>query len=123
MRLALVVTFVMALAGSAQAESASDVADACGVDLARFCAGQSVGSEGAMGCLRTHRTEVSQPCRKALAARRERLLERVRSACGGEIANFCAGNKNAGRAPIHCLRSHASQLSPACKATLPRSTS
>ncbi len=98
----------------------TDLGEVCQADLARHCEGQTIGSEGAMRCLITHRAEVSKPCGQAVDQRREQALERVRASCSAEIANYCTDDNASGRAPFHCLRSHEAQLSATCKATLPR---
>lgn len=115
----VVVTFLAAaLSVAADEPSGPSVAESCSADHAQLCNEQSINSEGAMRCLMNHHEDVSDPCRSALNARRQWVLDRVRNACGNEIAAFCAREPT--DAPVRCLRLYESQLSNACKATLPR---
>lgn len=124
MKRTLVALVVAALMPAlAQSEQAPNAVDVCAVDHARLCPTFSPGSDEATRCLRAQRQEVTPGCRGALAARREWLLSRLRSACAGEIASFCTGARMNARTPMRCLRLHEGQLSSNCRATLPRATS
>ena len=114
----VIVTFLALAMSAAAGEPAPGVAEACVADHARLCEEQSIQSEGAMRCLMSHRQEVTDPCRTALEARRQWVMDRVRKACTNEIASFCA--REPADAPIRCLRQRESLLSHVCRATLPR---
>jgi hypothetical protein len=72
-------------------------------------------------CLRQHSAELSKVCRAALDARREWILDRVRTACSDEIRAHCS--RSGGRtevSPIRCLRAYEARLSEACRSAIPR---
>jgi hypothetical protein len=118
MRIAIAAGMLGLLAATALGAEEPRVAEACAADHARLCSEASINSEGATRCLRSHFEELSKPCRDALNARRQRVLDRVRKACANEIAAFCT--REPVGAPVRCLRHHESQLSSGCKAALPR---
>lgn len=123
MKRALLAGVVATFAMAAPSQSAEpSVYEACATDHALLCPQRSVASEGALQCLRAHADEVGPSCRRALAARREALLQRVRGACADEIGSYCATGEKALHV-IRCLRRVKAELSAVCRAALPRSIS
>jgi hypothetical protein len=118
--LALAATLAVAVSAAADPDAPLD---ACAIDVAKLCPGKELGSEGALACLRARQSEASAACQDVLDARRKALFERIDDACAAEIANFCADGIGSASARLHCLRSHETALSAACRATLPRPTS
>lgn len=118
MRTILVIALAGVLVGSEPPTQEPSISEVCVADHARLCEQTSIQSDGAMRCLMGHRQDVSQECRSALDARRQSVLARVRKACTNEIAAYCAGDHS--ETPLRCLRHHDAQLSPTCRATLPR---
>ena len=115
----LVIAFLVAVLASAADElPGQSIEEVCTADHARLCGENTIQSEGAMRCLMERREETSAPCRDALNARRQSVQDRVRSACGNEIAAHCAREPDS--APIGCLRRHESLLSDHCRVSLPR---
>lgn len=120
MKRAVLAILIAVLAVPGQSRSAEPtVYEACAADHARLCPQRSVASDGAIRCLRSHVADVSPSCRRALAARGEITLQRVRHACPNEIAAYCATGEGA-RHIIRCLRRRENDLSAACRAALPR---
>ena len=116
--------FVTALATPSQAADAAPTAghpvrEACAADFAKFCAGQDPWSDTGRACMRQHNSEFSESCRSAIAARRQERMERIKTACGADIAKFCNGSSQTDDRPGRCLRDHKDELSESCKAALP----
>jgi hypothetical protein len=109
------------VAASAMADPIPRVYEACAADHQRVCSQQSIASEGSLRCLRQHSADVSPDCRAALNARRDWILDRVRTACGDEIRAHCSrGGGRSEVSPIRCLRAYEARLSEACRSAIPR---
>jgi hypothetical protein len=85
---ALAVAASLALGGGALADTASTAGAkahmraACQADLAKLCPGVQPGGGRIMQCLKTHKDEISAPCKSAMA---ERISEK-RAAKAGQSA-------------------------------------
>jgi hypothetical protein len=55
-----------------------------------------------------------------MSARQQAMA--LRSACGGDFRKFCADVQPGGGRAAACLRSHATELTPACHSALPPAT-
>ena len=111
--------FVAATAFAADAASGSSVREVCAADFVKFCPGLQARSEEGRACMRQHRAEFSEPCRTAIDARRKEFMERIKMACGADIAKFCNTGSATDEGPRHCLREHKAELSESCKAAIP----
>ena len=104
---------------AADAPAGTSVREVCAADYTTFCADKEPRSDDGRACMRAHRAEFSEPCRTALEARRKEVMEKIRAACGPEIAKFCSAPSPADEGPRHCLRDHEADLSQTCKAAFP----
>jgi hypothetical protein len=95
------------------------VRQACASDYMKFCAGQDAHSDSGRTCMRTHRSEFTQTCQNAMAARRAEMMERIKTACAADIAKFCNTGSQTDEGPGRCLRDHRDQLSDGCKSAFP----
>ncbi len=72
---ALALAASLALGGGALADNAStagakaNMRSACQADLAKLCPGVQPGGGRIMQCLKTHKDEISAPCKSAMAQR------------------------------------------------------
>lgn len=117
--LAVIVTAASMAAAGAALGAEPTVREACSADFAKFCAGQDAHSDTGRACVREHRGDFSQPCRTAMQARRTEMMDKIKDACGTDIAKFCTGGAQPGEGPGHCLRDHQAELSDGCKAAFP----
>ena len=111
---------VPALAADQDHDAGSQsVRQACSSDFMKFCAGQDPRSDSGRTCMRMHRSEFTQTCQSAMAARRAEMMERVKTACAVDIAKFCNTGSQTDEGPGRCLRDHRDELSDACKSAFP----
>jgi hypothetical protein len=95
----------------------------CREDVKKHCSDAGRGGGAVARCLREHEKELSPACRDSLAARREQAKERageVKDACGADISTHCAGVEQGEGGVARCLREHEADLSPECRAALPK---
>jgi hypothetical protein len=86
--------------------------DACAPDRARLCKGVR-GRRARAACINGHEAELSAAC-KAQRAAVTQAAENVHASCQADVDKVCQGIKP-GRGRIHaCLKSHATDVSPAC---------
>jgi hypothetical protein len=93
----------------------------CTADAQKLCPDARTSKEQ-LQCLQSHEAELSQSCRDLLArtaAARSKIVE-MQEACKTDAETFCKDAKPGRGALVQCLRSHAAELSPACKGTLPK---
>lgn len=93
----------------------------CAADTQKFCPDAKTTKEQAQ-CLKSHETELSQGCTdlRAKATSAQSKIANMRAACKGDAETMCKDAKPGGGALIQCLKSHAADLSPACKDALPK---
>jgi hypothetical protein len=111
--LMVVVLSFFVLPFSARAE------DACKVDTANLCKNIPPGGGRVVACLKANETSLSLPCKQQLAAR-EAKIEGIREACQPDADKFCKGIKPGGGRLAACLKSHESELAPACQKLVDR---
>lgn len=120
---AIVMSFAPFAGGAVAADQVPDqapsVRQACAADFAKFCSGQTPGTDGARSCMRDHRADFSQACQSAMQERRAAMMQRIKTACAADIAKFCSAGTQADDRPGRCLRDHKDELSPTCKAAFP----
>ena len=108
----------------------AEVAQECGADIRRYCAGVPQGG-GLIGqCLKEHAMELSPGCRGTLAEIRapgpvaapspppQSVKAAIGKACRPDIRTYCAGVPQGGGLIGQCLKDHAMQLSPDCRGAL-----
>lgn len=98
---------LLALPLSAHAE------DACKPDAEKFCKDIPPGGGRVIACLKSHESELSPACTERLAEGKARM-ERVREACKPDVEKFCKGISPGDGRIAACLKSHDSELAPAC---------
>ena len=121
LNLAAIVIAAGAFCGDAalSADTAMAPSDACAADMAKLCPGVEPHSDASRACMRQHHDDVSAACRSDMDARRKVMQDKIKAACGPEIAKFCTGGDEQGGLG-HCLRGHVADLSDGCKAALPQ---
>lgn len=99
---------LFALSPSARAE------EACKADAEKLCKGVPPGGGRIIACLKSHESELSPACKEKLAAG-EAKIETIKEACRPDAEKFCKGIKPGGGRIAACLKSHESELAPACQ--------
>jgi hypothetical protein len=87
--------------------------DACKADAERLCKDIVPGGGRIIGCLKSHEADLSPACRERMAAGKARM-ERVKEACKPDVEKFCQEIKPGEGRIAACLKSHDSELAPAC---------
>jgi hypothetical protein len=87
----------------------------CKADIEKFCKDVNPGKGRIIRCMKAHENEVSQACKDAVAAEREKEKE-FKNACNPDAAKFCNGVKRGHGRIVHCLKSHEAELAEPCKA-------
>lgn len=88
--------------------------DACKADVEKLCKDIPPGGGRILACLMSHGSELSPACTEKLAEGKARW-ERVKEACKPDVEKLCQGiAPGAGRIAA-CLKSHDSELAPACR--------
>jgi hypothetical protein len=81
----------------------------CAADAKKFCA----------KCMKSHEAELSPAC-QAEMKRVEERIEQVREQCKADAEKFCKGIRPGQGRILACLKSHQSELAPACAAEFNR---
>ena len=106
----------------AQAPARGRLAAACRGDVQRLCAGLAPGRGRIARCLEEHATELSEPCRQAMAALRARRgrgpTGAARSMCRNDVMRLCPDAVGDMEKIRQCLRTHSAGLSDGCKNAL-----
>ena len=95
---------------------------ACGQDLQQFCSDIQPGGGRLVACLKAHGPDLSPACKaegqKLKAERRERRrrVEAARVACEPDVQRLCGDVQRGQGRIIACMRAHANELSPGCRA-------
>jgi hypothetical protein len=109
----VVVLSLFALPFSARAD------DPCKVDAKNQCNNIPPGGGRIIACLKAHETSLSLPCKEKLAAG-DAKAEKIKQACQPDAEKFCKGiGPGEGRIAA-CLKSHESELAPACQKLIGR---
>jgi len=109
----VVVLSLFALPFSARAE------DPCKVDAENQCKNIPPGGGRIIACLKAHETSLSLPCKEKLAAG-DAKMEKIKQACQPDAEKFCKGIKPGDGRIASCLKSHESELAPACQKLVAR---
>ncbi|MEK6770213.1 MAG: cysteine rich repeat-containing protein [Pseudomonadota bacterium] len=95
----------------------------CKEEIKKFCADVKPGGGRVHQCLNKHENELSQACRDARTAGKEKAKQRAKErhdACAGDVKKLCA-DVQPGDGRIHaCLKKNRDQVSEACRATFPK---
>lgn len=92
---------------------------ACAPDAKKFCGDVKPGGGRVLKCMKSHEAELSPACKSELKAAAERV-EQVRQECEADAKKFCKGIKPGQGRILSCLKSHQSELAPACAAEFKR---
>ena len=85
----------------------------CAEDAKKFCGGVQPGGGRIAKCMKSHEAELSPAC-QAEMKRVEERIEQVRQECKADAEKFCKGIRPGQGRILACLKSHQSELAPAC---------
>jgi hypothetical protein len=91
----------------------------CAEDAKKFCGDQKPGGGRIARCMKAHEAEVSPACQGAMKKAEERV-EQVKQECNADAQKFCKGIRPGQGRILACLKSHQSELAPACAAEFNR---
>jgi hypothetical protein len=91
----------------------------CAEDAKKFCAGMQPGGGRIARCMKQHESELSPACQAQIKAAEQRLKE-FSEECKADAQKFCKGIRPGGGRILACLKSHQSELAPACAAEFNR---
>jgi len=86
------------------------VIQACGRDVAKFCAPDKPEGSRLAECTESHFPDFSESCKAALVK-----IAAVREACGADIREQCSGIKPSAGRILLCVKGHFTTLSEQCK--------
>lgn len=87
----------------------------CAEDAKKFCGDVKPGRGRVAKCMKSHEAELSPACQAEMKKAEERI-EQVREECKADAQKFCKGIRPGGGRILACLKSHQSELAPACAA-------
>ena len=91
----------------------------CAEDAKKFCGNERPGGGRIAKCMKSHESELTPSCQSAIKAAEQRIQE-VREECKGDAEKFCKGIRPGQGRILACLKSHQSELAPACAAEFNR---
>jgi hypothetical protein len=91
----------------------------CAADAKKFCGDVKPGGGRVVKCMKSHEAELSPAC-QAEMKRAEERIEQVKEECNADAKKFCKGIRPGGGRILACLKSHQSELAPACAAEFQR---
>ncbi|SRR5260221_3501879 len=91
----------------------------CAADAKKFCGNVEPGGGRIVKCMKSHQAELSPACQSEMKRAEERM-EQVKEECSADAKKFCQGIKPGGGRILSCLKSHQSELAPACAAEFNR---
>jgi len=92
-------------------QQARNVALDCQADVFAYCQGTPPGKGRVLGCLLSHREQISSQCQGALAQ-----VDAFVSGCGADAARLCPGMPKGDGAVLACLMTQREKLSDSCRA-------
>jgi hypothetical protein len=93
-------------------------AEVCKADVEKLCPGTKPGQERHQ-CMQSHKDEVSPECKEFFARIMQgRERREAMHACHGDAQKLCKDVKPGEGRIADCLKSHQSELSPACASSL-----
>jgi hypothetical protein len=87
----------------------------CAADAKKFCGDVKPGGGRIVKCMKSHESELTPACQADMKKAEERF-EQVKEECGADAKKFCQGIRPGGGRILACLKSHQSELAPACAA-------
>jgi len=87
----------------------------CAADAKKFCGDVKPGGGRIVKCMKSHEAELTPACQADMKKAEERF-EQVKEECGADAKKFCQGIRPGGGRILACLKSHQSELAPACAA-------
>ena len=84
----------------------------CKKDVAAFCATVKTGNNQLAACLRTHKDELADSCKKALY---DYLKKRFEQACKSDVKKLCQKESTQQGGLMPCLQKHGEKLSAGCQ--------
>jgi len=87
----------------------------CAADAKKFCGDVKPGGGRIAKCMKGHEAELSPACQAEMKKAEERI-EQVKEECGADAKKFCKGIRPGQGRILACLKSHQSELAPACAA-------
>jgi hypothetical protein len=87
----------------------------CAADAKKFCGDVKPGGGRIVKCMKSHEAELTPACQADMKKAEERF-EQVKQECGADAKKFCQGIRPGGGRILACLKSHQSELAPACAA-------
>ena len=91
----------------------------CAADAKKFCGDVKPGGGRVAKCMKGHEAELSPACQAEMKRAKERI-EQVKEECNADAKKFCKGIRPGGGRILACLKSHQSELAPACAAEFQR---
>jgi len=94
---------------------------ACQAEEQKLCPDMKPGSEELKACMKAHKDELSEACRKAMQGpkrARKRLQPRAPAACKADIQRYCPNLKVGSNELMNCMLENQDRLSKACKRTM-----
>lgn len=114
--------FCLSLAGGVSAEERRGDG-ACRADAEKLCKGLEKGEGRVAKCLKEHESEVSAACKKNIGKMKEKIKHKVgemKEACKDDKEKLCKDVTPGKGNILKCFKEHESELSAACKATMPK---
>jgi len=109
-----------ALATGALAQGKAEKGEGpCREDAKKFCGNVQPGGGRIARCMKENEAQLSPACQSAMKQAEQRVRE-VREECEGDAKKFCQGIRPGGGRILACLKSHQSELAPACAAEFNR---
>jgi hypothetical protein len=116
---ALLAAGLVAQAGAQDSAKAGKGSGPCAEDAKKLCAGMEPGGGRIARCMKEHEAELSPACHSQIQAAKERI-EQVKEECKADAEKFCKGIRPGHGRILSCLKSHQSELAPACAAEFNR---
>lgn len=89
----------------------------CAGDVEKFCQGVEKGEGRIAKCLKQHEKELSPQCQARLKEAAAQFKE-VKEVCRDDVLSLCGGVQPGQGRVAACLKEHADEVSPGCKAKL-----
>ena len=87
----------------------------CAEDAKKFCGDMKPGGGRVARCMKSHEAELSPACQDQMKKAEQRLKE-FSDECKADAEKFCKGIRPGSGRILACLKSHQSELAPACAA-------
>ena len=110
-----VIAAALSTGAFAQGAKAQKGEGPCAQDAKKFCAGMQPGGGRIARCMKQHEAELSPACQDQMKKAEQRLKE-FSDECKADAQKFCKGIRPGGGRILACLKSHQSELAPACAA-------